>query len=96
MNGVPPADQPTQCAHPARAATRSTAATLVGLGPLVPLLVANLGETRAAVVLAVALAGNAIVTRVLAIPEVEAWLRNTLPFLAADAAPSRSRRDTTE
>lgn len=95
MNSVPPSEQPTQCAHPARAAARSTAATLVGLGPLVPLLVAQLGQSRAAVVLAVALAGNAVVTRVLALPAVEAWLRHALPFLAADTTPGRPRRQET-
>ncbi|WP_330182818.1 hypothetical protein OHB26_03645 [Nocardia sp. NBC_01503] len=88
-------DEPTQVQHPARAAVRSTAATLVGLGPLVPLLVANLGQTRAAIVLAAALAGNAVITRVLALPEVEAWLQRALPVLAATTAaiPGRHRRD---
>ncbi|MBF6483848.1 hypothetical protein IU431_06710 [Nocardia otitidiscaviarum] len=86
-------DEPTQCRHPARAAARSTAATLVGLGPLVPLLVAQLGETRAAVVLAVALAGNAVITRLLAVPEVEEWLQRVLPLLAASTSPGRHRRD---
>lgn len=87
-------DEPTQVRHPARAAARSTAATLVGLGPLVPLLVAHLGETRAAIVLAAALAGNAVITRVLALPEVEAWLQRVLPILAASTTePGRHRRD---
>lgn len=84
--------QPTQCAHPGRAATRSTAATLVGLGPLVPLLVSNLGQTWAAVVIAAALAGNAVVTRVLAIPEVDQWLTHALPLLAAADSPGRHTR----
>jgi hypothetical protein len=95
MNSIPPAEQPTQCTHPVRAAARSTTATLLGLGPLVPLLVSNLGQSRAAVVLAVALAGNAIVTRVLALPEVEAWLRHTLPFLAATTG-RRVRREESD
>lgn len=86
---LPPGEQPTQCAHPARAATRSTAATFIALGPLVPVLVLHLGETRAAIVLGAALAGNAIVTRLLAVPQVETWLRAFLPWLAADA----SRKD---
>ncbi|MFC9895035.1 hypothetical protein ACFVMC_15225 [Nocardia sp. NPDC127579] len=93
MSSVPPPEQPTQCAHPARAAARSTAATLVGLGPLVPLLVAQLGQSRAAVVVAVALAGNAVITRVLAIPEVEEWLKHVMPWLAAES-PSSPRRQS--
>ncbi|MBF6085293.1 hypothetical protein IU485_28390 [Nocardia cyriacigeorgica] len=87
-------ETPTQCAHPGRAAARSTTATLVGLGPLIPLLVTQFGETRAAIVVAAALAGNAVVTRLLALPEVEAWLRHALPFLAAESPAGRHRRDT--
>ncbi|MFC8387053.1 hypothetical protein [Nocardia sp. NPDC057272] len=76
-------EQPTQCAHPARSTARSTAATLVGLGPLVPVLVVHLGETTTALIIGAALIGNAVVTRVLAIPEVERWLRAVAPLLAA-------------
>lgn len=84
-----PTEQPTQCTHPGRAAGRSTVATLVGIGPLVPVLAMHLGETRAALVVAAALAGNAIVTRVLAIPQVEEWLRAVIPILAASKGPHR-------
>ncbi|MFJ1461006.1 hypothetical protein [Nocardia sp. N2S4-5] len=87
----PQSPQPTQCTHPTRTTVRSTAATLVGLGPLVPLLVTHLGQTRAALVLAAALAGNAIITRVLAIPEVEQWLRAVAPLLAAATKPKGPR-----
>lgn len=87
-------DQPTQCAHPGRAAARSTTATLVGLGPLIPVLVVQLGADRAAIVLAVALAGNAVITRMLAIPGVDAWLARVFPPLAASSPPApRHRRD---
>lgn len=83
---VTPDDRPTQVAHPGRSTARSTTATLVGLGPLMPILVQQLGETKAAVVIAVALAGNAVVTRVLAYPQVEDFLRRTFPPLAADTS----------
>lgn len=84
---LPAADQPTQCTHPGRTTGRSTVATLVGLGPLVPVLVTHLGETTAALIIAAALAGNAVVTRVLAIPAVEEWLRAVVPLLAASKGP---------
>ncbi|WP_328659911.1 hypothetical protein [Nocardia salmonicida] len=84
-----PTDPPTQCTHPGRSTARSSVATLVGIGPLVPVLVMHLGETRAALIVGAALIGNAVVTRVLAIPQVEAWLRAVVPLLAASKGPTR-------
>lgn len=84
-----PDDQPTQCAHPARSTARSSVATAIGIGPLVPVLVSQFGETRAALIVGAALIGNAVVTRVLAIPQVEAWLRAVVPLLAASKGPTR-------
>jgi Flp pilus assembly pilin Flp len=85
--------QPTQVRRPWRATTRTVFQAFIGLCALAPILVAEAGLDPAklpwlAVVLAVALA----VTRVMAIPGVDAWLRRFLPFLAA-APPADVRRD---
>jgi hypothetical protein len=70
--------QPTQVRHPWRATLRTVVAAL----PLVPVVVHELGlESVPWVVSAVVVIGG--VTRVLAMPAVDGWLRRYLPWLAA-------------
>ncbi|AKI28620.1 hypothetical protein GMA5_6 [Gordonia phage GMA5] len=90
-----PEESPTQCQHPQRAVARSSIASAVGIIPILwPLLNRELGPIWASVAVCAAVAGNALVTRVLAIPGVEAWLRDAIPGLAAATAvdtPSSGR-----
>lgn len=73
---------PTQSKHPWRATVRTIAAMLVGAVSLLPTVAAVTHlDSYAAVAQAVAVA--ALVTRVLAIPGVDGWLRRFAPFLAA-------------
>ena len=75
---------PTQVRRPWRSTARTVFQAFVGLCVLAPLLVTATGLKVEqlpwlGVVLAVALA----VTRVMALPGVETWLRTFVPFLAA-------------
>lgn len=78
------ADQPapTQTQHPWRATLRTVVAGVLGLLSLLPVIVAA-GHLEAVPGVAQALAVSAAVTRILAIPGVDAWLRRYLPWLAA-------------
>jgi ABC-type uncharacterized transport system permease subunit len=75
--------QPTQLRRPWRATARTVFAAVVGFAALLPLLVQASGvdQTLPAVAGAVAVAGA--ITRIMAIPQVETFLRTFLPFLAA-------------
>ena len=87
--------EPTQCKHPHRTVTRSSLAAAVGVVPILwPLVHRELGPVWATVAVVLAVAGNAVVTRLLAVPAVEAWLRDMLPALSAgtDEAGGRHRR----
>lgn len=80
-------EQPTQTQHPMRATIRTVFAVVVALATLVPYVVAELNvpaEGFVAQVLAVA----GVVTRVLAMPAVNAFLTEWAPWLAA--APRQS------
>lgn len=82
------ADETTQARQPWRAVARTTFAACIGLLPVLPLIAAAIHvETVPAV--ASVLAATAAVTRVLAIPEMEQWLRRWAPWLAADVYPDR-------
>lgn len=97
---VPP---PTQVQHPGKAVTRTLLAAVVGFLPLVngvllavqDWLTANTDIIPAQLygwvngVLVAALALAALVTRVLAVPGVNDWLREHLAFLAADTGKGR-------
>ena len=74
--------QPTQTRHPWRATARTVFAATVALLPLVPELLAgaHLDATAFGVQ---TLAITATVTRVLAIPGVNAWITEYVPWLAA-------------
>ncbi len=83
-----PGMTPTQVRRPWRATLRTAFAALVALAAMAPVLVdaAGLDPSRLPW-LAGVLAVCAAVTRVLALPGVEAWLRRFVPWLAADADP---------
>lgn len=75
--------QPTQTRHPWRATVRTIVAAVVGLALLGPLVAAELGVQSVPWVAGV-LAVIGAVTRVLAIPGVEAWMRQYVPWLSAE------------
>lgn len=76
---------PTQTRHPWRATIRTTFAVVVALAAMLPALVAASGvdETLAPVAGALAIAGA--ITRVMALPAVDAFLSRFVPWLAAGA-----------
>ncbi|MEV4630938.1 hypothetical protein AB0J90_32200 [Micromonospora sp. NPDC049523] len=80
----------TQTRHPWRATARTILAALVGALSLVPTVAATAGlDTVPAVAQLIVVAG--VITRVLAVPGVDQWLRRFLPWLASaprnDAQP---------
>lgn len=76
---------PTQVRRPWRATLRTTFAALIALAGLAPILVQAAGlDPDKLPWLAGALAVCAAVTRVMAAPGVETWLRRYIPWLAAD------------
>jgi len=77
---------PTQARHPWRATIRTVFAAVVGLLPLLPVIVDQLGVASVPWVAGV-LAVIAAVTRVLAVPAVNAWLTEYLPFGSLGATP---------
>ena len=77
---------PTQSRYPWRATVRTILAAAVALLSLLP-TIAAVGHLEAAPGVGQVLAVAALVTRVLAIPGVDEWLRRWLPWLAA--APPR-------
>lgn len=81
----------TQTRHPWRATARTVLAALVALLVIAPQIImeAGLHETAYG---AQALAVMGAVTRVLAMPAVEAWLRRYLPWLAAEPPDGQQAR----
>jgi fatty acid desaturase len=80
--------QPTQVRRPWRSTARSVFQALVGLAVIAPLVAAAVEEATGydldgVPFVAAVLAGAAAVARVMAVPAVEVWLRQFLPFLAA-------------
>ncbi|ANA87585.1 capsid and capsid maturation protease [Gordonia phage Jeanie] len=89
---LPDSDTTTQVVHPHRAVVRSSLATTVAVVPILwPLVNRELGAVWATVAVVAAVAGNAVVTRLLTYPGVEAWLRDVLPQLAASPPDEQSR-----
>lgn len=81
---------PTQIRRPWRSTVRTAFQALTGLAPMAPVIyqaATDHDPTLASGAAGVALAISAGVTRVMAIPGVETWLRRFVPFLAA--APRR-------
>ncbi len=76
MNGLS-----TQSRHPWRATARTVVQAILGLMVLLP-LIAEAAGIAAVPWVAAALGVVAAVTRVLALPQVDAWLRRWLPWLA--------------
>ncbi len=80
--------EPTQVRKPWRATLRTAFAAIVALAAMAPVLVEAAGLDPGKLPwLAGVLAGCAGVTRVLALPGVETWLRRFVPWLAADDNP---------
>lgn len=88
-NAVMPPPPPTQVRRPWRATVRTVFQALVSLAALAPLLAVAVEEATGydldgiPFVVAV-LAFSAAVTRVMAIPAVERFLRRFIPFLATE------------
>ena len=79
---------PTQVRRPWRSTVRTVWQAFLGLCVLAPILVEAAGLDPAKLPwLVVPLAVAAAVTRIMAVPAVETWLRRFLPFLAAAPAP---------
>lgn len=75
-------NQSTQTRHPWRATLRTAVAVAIGLVPVLPEVAETLHVDRLPVILPV-LAVAAAVTRVLAIPAVDAALKRYVPPLAS-------------
>lgn len=78
-----PVPAPTQTRHPWRATLRTVVAAVVGLLGLLPVLATVPGVESVpgwSRVIAVA----AVVTRILAVPGVDEWLRKFVPVLASE------------
>jgi hypothetical protein len=82
---------PTQVRRPWRSTARTVFQGAVGLASLVPLVAAGVYDNSAdyPVVVVQAISVSGAVTRVMAIPQAEAWLRRFLPFLAAAPDPGK-------
>jgi hypothetical protein len=81
-----PSQTPTQSQHPWRATVRTLLAATIGLLSLLPDIAMVAGvDTNVAVVQVLAVTGG--ITRVLAMPGVDAWLRRYVPWLAASPNP---------
>lgn len=75
--------QATQVRHPWHATVRTILAMIVSLAPLTPALVDAIGLSRTAGIGLTILTVGGAITRVLAVPGVEDWLREHAPWLAA-------------
>lgn len=74
---------PTQSKHPGRAVLRTVVAAVVGLLSLLPEVLIEAGAPDT-LLGAQVLAVTGAVTRVLAMPAVEGWLRRYVPWLSAE------------
>jgi hypothetical protein len=87
-NALPVRALPTQLRRPNRATIRTVFQALVALCAMAPVLVATTGlKSDQLPWLAGVLAAAAAVTRVMALPQVETFLRRFLPWLAAAPKP---------
>lgn len=83
----------SQNRRPWQTVARSTMTAILALLPILPTIAYSLDIETIPVVAAV-LAVSAAITRVLALPEVEAWLRDYAPWLAADEYEGRHRKES--
>lgn len=82
------ASVPTQVRRPWRSTARTVWQAFLGLCVLAPILVTGAGLDPVQLPwLGTVLLVAGVVTRVMAIPAVEVWLRRFLPFLAAAPKP---------
>lgn len=85
----------TQTRRPWQAVLRTSVAAILGLLPILP-IIADALDIETVPVVASTLAVTAAVTRVLAVPEVERWMRRWAPALAADTYPTTPEGETNE
>lgn len=76
--------EPTQVRRPWHAVVRTAFQGVVGFAPLVPAIVDASGLDETAPLVAGGIAISGAITRIMALPKVEEWLRRFVPFLAAD------------
>ena len=81
---TPAAVAPSQVRHPGRAVARTVFQVAVGLAAATPELVALSGVPQTVSAVSVGLAVAATVTRVMAIPAVDAALQQWMPWLSAE------------
>ena len=74
----------TQEKYPWRATVRTVFQAVVGFASMWALMVVALGLDEAVPWVAASLAVTGGITRVMAIPEVNAWLERWIPWLAAE------------
>ena len=85
-------EQPTQTRHPWRATLRTTIAAAISILPALP-EIARITGTDTLPIVASVLAIAAMITRVLAIPEVDRLVDRYLPGLSADMGYIENRED---
>lgn len=84
---------PTQVRRPWRSTARTTFQAIVALAAMFPILVATSGlDPEALPWLAIPVAIAAALTRLMAVPQVEEFLRQFVPFLAAAPSPQKAGR----
>lgn len=75
---------PTQVQYPGRAVVRTIAQAAVGLLLVIPFVVAELGLSTAIPWVAGALVASGLTARLMAIPQVNAWLTHWIGPLGAE------------
>lgn len=88
-NGITVLATPTQVRRPWRATARTLFAAVVGFSAMFPLIVNASGADQTWPPLAYALAIASAITRIMAVPAVEAFLQRFVPFLAAAPGPAK-------
>ena len=76
--------EPTQVRNPRRALIRTIFAAAVSLAAIAPFIVNALGVTATGGVWAAVLAVAGAITRVMALPGVNAWIESYVPWLAPE------------
>ena len=75
----------TQEAHPWKATFRTVFQMVIGFIIMLPQLVTAAGLDEATPWVATAIAISGAVTRVMALPSVEAWMKRFIPWLSAQS-----------
>lgn len=76
-------ETPTQVRYPWRATARTVIAAAIALLPALPEIAETVGISTVPVVASI-LSITALVTRILAIPEVDMWMDKYMPHISAD------------